>query len=138
MYRKLTKAEIHIAMLEIYFLFSILIFLVKSVQNLIKCEFFFALRQFWTAILEKWPIQVVPSSLFLTKPEKKYFIFRRTKIITFLSFNLKLLLLFQIFYQNYSSIEPKILNLPNCGTFCPLEKFLSLYQQYIPDDETIC
>ncbi|XP_068907606.1 venom acid phosphatase Acph-1-like [Tenebrio molitor] len=42
---------------------------------------------------------------------------------------------FKIYYQNYSSAEPKLLKLPSCDEFCPLSDFTRLLDQYIPEDD---
>lgn len=39
----------------------------------------------------------------------------------------------QIFYKN-STFDPKPLNIPNCGTLCPLEKMFELYHDILPGD----
>jgi lysosomal acid phosphatase len=36
----------------------------------------------------------------------------------------------QVFYKN--STEPRLLDLPNCGTLCPLEKMFEVYKDVIP------
>ncbi|XP_066262486.1 venom acid phosphatase Acph-1-like [Euwallacea similis] len=43
---------------------------------------------------------------------------------------------FKIYYQNYdtSSATPRLLQLPACEEFCPLDKFKLLVQEYLPPD----
>lgn len=43
-----------------------------------------------------------------------------------------ILIYFQIYYQNYESSEPKLMKLPGCDEFCPLDQFNSLYEEYFP------
>lgn len=38
----------------------------------------------------------------------------------------------QIFYKN-TSATPKPMYIPNCGDFCPLEKFYQLYAEILPE-----
>ncbi|XP_019879272.1 venom acid phosphatase Acph-1 isoform X2 [Aethina tumida] len=38
----------------------------------------------------------------------------------------------KIYYQNYESSEPKLMKLPGCDEFCPLDQFNSLYEEYFP------
>lgn len=45
----------------------------------------------------------------------------------------------KVFYRNSATEEPAPLNIPNCGTKCPLHKFYSLYNDILPYDfETEC
>ncbi|KAJ8951022.1 hypothetical protein NQ318_006407 [Aromia moschata] len=45
---------------------------------------------------------------------------------------------FKLFYQNYNTTEPILLRLPDCDEFCPFEKFISVAEEFIPKDESIC
>ncbi|KAJ3659157.1 hypothetical protein Zmor_010861 [Zophobas morio] len=38
----------------------------------------------------------------------------------------------KIYYQNYETDEPRLLKLPACESFCALEKFISLTEEYMP------
>lgn len=48
----------------------------------------------------------------------------------------------QIFYRKTVSGDVPPLEIPNCGTMCPLEKFIELYQHILPTEEedfnTLC
>ncbi|XP_068907895.1 venom acid phosphatase Acph-1-like [Tenebrio molitor] len=44
---------------------------------------------------------------------------------------------FKIFYQDYTSSEPKLLKLPACDELCPLDQFTLLFEEYIPQND-IC
>lgn len=42
---------------------------------------------------------------------------------------------FKIYYQNYNGTDsPKLLKLPACDEFCPLDQFKSLVEEYMPED----
>ncbi|KAL1512670.1 hypothetical protein ABEB36_002227 [Hypothenemus hampei] len=42
---------------------------------------------------------------------------------------------FKIYYQNYNgTTSPKLLKLPSCDEFCPLDLFKSLVEEYLPED----
>jgi hypothetical protein len=56
-------------------------------------------------------------------------------MISLLHLNQNVTFWFQIYYQNYSSAEPKLLKLPSCDEFCPLSDFTRLLDQYIPEDD---
>ncbi|KAJ8935668.1 hypothetical protein NQ318_012830 [Aromia moschata] len=45
---------------------------------------------------------------------------------------------FKVFYQDYSSDKPKKYKLPNCGIFCPVDKFEALYKELLPESEQEC
>ncbi|KAG5895626.1 hypothetical protein JTB14_017735 [Gonioctena quinquepunctata] len=40
----------------------------------------------------------------------------------------------KLYYQNYVSKEPHLLKLPSCEEFCPLDRFISLVEEYLPSD----
>uniref|UniRef100_V5I8W2 acid phosphatase n=2 Tax=Anoplophora glabripennis TaxID=217634 RepID=V5I8W2_ANOGL len=40
-----------------------------------------------------------------------------------------------IFYENYDGDGPRRLKMPECEVFCPLDKFMTLVQDYIPPDD---
>lgn len=41
---------------------------------------------------------------------------------------------FKIYYQNYNgTVNPKLLKLPACDEFCPLDTFKSLVEEYLPE-----
>lgn len=42
---------------------------------------------------------------------------------------------FKFFYQNYKEVDPKLLTIPGCSEFCPLETFKTLVEDWIPDDD---
>ncbi|XP_063903011.1 venom acid phosphatase Acph-1-like [Zophobas morio] len=42
---------------------------------------------------------------------------------------------FKIYYQDYSSVQPKLLKLPACDEFCPLKKFVSYVEEYFPEKD---
>lgn len=45
----------------------------------------------------------------------------------------------QIFYRNTTIENPQALNLPGCGTLCPLKKMIELYDDVLPGDfDTEC
>ncbi|CAG9766535.1 unnamed protein product [Ceutorhynchus assimilis] len=42
---------------------------------------------------------------------------------------------FKIYYQNYNgTTTPKLLKLPGCAEFCPLDEFKTLVAEYLPED----
>lgn len=41
----------------------------------------------------------------------------------------------KIYYENYTGDGLKLLSIPNCGEFCPLDKFMKLVEDYIPSDD---
>lgn len=41
----------------------------------------------------------------------------------------------KIFYENYTGDGPQLLKMPECEAFCPLDKFMTLVQDYIPPDD---
>ncbi|KAJ8951017.1 hypothetical protein NQ318_006402 [Aromia moschata] len=41
----------------------------------------------------------------------------------------------KILYENYDSYEPQVLKMPGCGTFCPIDKFVSLIEEYFPSND---
>ncbi|KAJ8951020.1 hypothetical protein NQ318_006405 [Aromia moschata] len=41
----------------------------------------------------------------------------------------------KIYYENYEGNGPKLLKMPSCEEFCPLDKFISLVQDYMPSDD---
>nr|XP_023029732.1 uncharacterized protein LOC111517716 [Leptinotarsa decemlineata] len=43
---------------------------------------------------------------------------------------------FKLYYQNYVSENIQLLKLPACGEFCPMDKFISLVQEYLPTDDS--
>ncbi|XP_056648742.1 venom acid phosphatase Acph-1-like [Diorhabda sublineata] len=46
---------------------------------------------------------------------------------------------FKIFFDNWTGEGPKLLQIPGCGTFCPLLKFIRLNDKVLPrDDENAC
>lgn len=44
----------------------------------------------------------------------------------------------KIFYEDFTAINLQPLDLPNCGTFCELDKFKTLHEKYLPDDSMSC
>ncbi|CAH1169920.1 unnamed protein product [Phaedon cochleariae] len=44
----------------------------------------------------------------------------------------------KIFYQNYKTAEPKLMKLPECQEFCPLEKFKQIVEKDIPVSDEVC
>lgn len=46
----------------------------------------------------------------------------------------------QIVYKKNNNEHTSSLNIPGCGTFCPLDKFYDIYKPFIPsaDFETEC
>lgn len=40
----------------------------------------------------------------------------------------------KIIYENYNGYGPEVLKMPGCDTLCPLERFVSLIQEYFPTD----
>lgn len=45
----------------------------------------------------------------------------------------------QVFYRNSTTEEPVPLNIPDCGTKCPLNQLYELYSDVLPTDfETEC
>lgn len=44
-------------------------------------------------------------------------------------------LFLQFFYQNYKEVEPKLLTIPGCSEFCPLDTFKTIVEDWIPDDD---
>lgn len=44
----------------------------------------------------------------------------------------------KVLYEDYSKEEPKYLSIPDCGLFCPLDKFTEILQKYIPLAEESC
>ncbi|KAG5895628.1 hypothetical protein JTB14_017737 [Gonioctena quinquepunctata] len=45
---------------------------------------------------------------------------------------------FKIFYDNWTGGGPKLLKMPRCGEFCPLDKFVSLIDEHLPVDHDLC
>ncbi|KAG5893845.1 hypothetical protein JTB14_002571 [Gonioctena quinquepunctata] len=45
---------------------------------------------------------------------------------------------FKIFYHNNKESEPKLLKIPGCEEFCPLDDFISLVKEDIPENDGIC
>lgn len=42
---------------------------------------------------------------------------------------------FKIYYQNYNGTDnPKLLKLPACAEFCPLDEFKALVEEYLPEE----
>ncbi|KAJ8966361.1 hypothetical protein NQ317_011936 [Molorchus minor] len=41
----------------------------------------------------------------------------------------------KIYYENYEDGGVKLLKMPSCDEFCPLDKFIEIMQVYIPSDE---
>ncbi|KAJ8969838.1 hypothetical protein NQ317_018939, partial [Molorchus minor] len=41
----------------------------------------------------------------------------------------------QILYENYDGIGPRVLTMPGCDTFCPLDHFEALIMKYFPTDD---
>lgn len=44
----------------------------------------------------------------------------------------------QLFYRNSSTEDLTPLNIPNCGTKCPLIQFYDLYKEILVDDLDEC
>nr|CAI5844098.1 unnamed protein product [Callosobruchus analis] len=44
----------------------------------------------------------------------------------------------KVFYQDYSSESVNLVRLPACQHICPLDKFISLYQDLIPVHDSEC
>lgn len=44
----------------------------------------------------------------------------------------------QVFYRNSSTEDLTPLNIPNCGTKCPLMRFYDLYDEILTDDFNEC
>ncbi|CAH1957980.1 unnamed protein product [Acanthoscelides obtectus] len=44
----------------------------------------------------------------------------------------------KVFYQDYLSESLNLVRLPACQDLCPLDKFIKLYQDLIPDDDSEC
>jgi hypothetical protein len=38
----------------------------------------------------------------------------------------------KIYHENYTADKPQLLKLPDCDTFCPFDKFMTLMEKYIP------
>jgi len=41
----------------------------------------------------------------------------------------------KVFYENHIKNGPELLSIPNCGSFCPLDKFISMTENLIPPEE---
>ncbi|XP_015835032.2 venom acid phosphatase Acph-1 [Tribolium castaneum] len=41
----------------------------------------------------------------------------------------------RIFYENYQETRPQLLKVPNCDSFCKIDQFASLYEEYMPDPD---
>ncbi|CAH0561066.1 unnamed protein product [Brassicogethes aeneus] len=39
----------------------------------------------------------------------------------------------KIFYQDYKQEDPKLMKLPGCQEFCPLDKFVEIHEKYLPE-----
>ncbi|CAG9762241.1 unnamed protein product [Ceutorhynchus assimilis] len=42
---------------------------------------------------------------------------------------------FKVFYQDWTTAEPKFLTIPGCATFCPFDDFVDLLSEVIPTDD---
>jgi prostatic aicd phosphatase len=47
-------------------------------------------------------------------------------------------LLFQLFYQDYTADGPRLLTIPGCTSFCPLEDVYELLGENLPTDTDVC
>lgn len=47
------------------------------------------------------------------------------------------LFILQIVHQNYENTEPQVIEIPNCGYYCPLNRFVDLYSKYL-NPEPLC
>nr|CAI5844104.1 unnamed protein product [Callosobruchus analis] len=45
---------------------------------------------------------------------------------------------YKIFYENWTGGGPKLMKMPKCGAFCPLEKFKSLVDEHLPLNDNLC
>lgn len=43
-----------------------------------------------------------------------------------------------MYYQNYNYDKLELLEIPNCGILCPIDKFKILINDYLPDDGLKC
>ncbi|XP_060537063.1 venom acid phosphatase Acph-1-like [Cylas formicarius] len=41
----------------------------------------------------------------------------------------------KFYYQNYIEVEPTLVTIPGCASFCPLTQFAQLMKEYVPEDE---
>ncbi|RZC33740.1 His Phos 2 domain containing protein [Asbolus verrucosus] len=41
----------------------------------------------------------------------------------------------KIYYENYTTTKPELLKLPACESFCEINKFISLIEEYFPNDD---
>nr|XP_023016132.1 venom acid phosphatase Acph-1-like [Leptinotarsa decemlineata] len=58
--------------------------------------------------------------------------------ITFEIHNVKGVRGIKVYYQDYSSEKPKKYKIPNCETFCTLERFELLYKHLLPESDQEC
>jgi prostatic aicd phosphatase len=42
---------------------------------------------------------------------------------------------FQVYYQDWSTRQPRLLTIPGCRSFCPIDEFVSLLEEVIPEDD---
>lgn len=44
----------------------------------------------------------------------------------------------KLFYENYSTSEPKLLKIPGCSYFCPFNEFINLVEEILPNSDAEC